>query len=86
MSVKLETKNNDHVHLSKIENGQLAEIIKWASDRMVGKIIQRLGDSIIVIGEDDRAQYTTLLEVCHNYDNYIIRILKPSEKIVIESN
>lgn len=73
--------NNDVINIASLQDGQVAEIVKWGKDvRRVGAIIQRLETTIIVIGEHSDYSYPNILSA-DNLEDYLVKVLKEGDLI-----
>lgn len=81
--VKVISKTPQVVSLGDMQDGDLAEIVKWHSDRRKpGDLIMRHKDMIIVLGEPCGESYTSVLESeCAEKDK--VAILKGQITIVV---
>ena len=62
MSVTIRDGNEKIIHVSKMQDGQIGEIVSWLAFCYVGKIVQRYGDNLIVVGEGFDESWANLFE------------------------
>ena len=68
----------------EMECGQIGEILNHLGNEAAsGKIVQRHGDLLIVIGEREGARFSTLMG---GYKGMTVRLLEVGEQIFIKSN
>jgi hypothetical protein len=88
MSVKLESNNNTIINVHDMKDGQIAEIVNWGDndyiENYIGKIVQKLGDILITVGEGVVGTSSTIFN--RKEDNYFVRLLNIGEKIEIVEN
>lgn len=72
--------------LGNMEDGQIAIVRSWRGREpsMVGEVVQRYGDTLILVGKRHGLSYTT----CFGYewskeDQYKVEILEPGTTLVI---
>lgn len=71
-----------HVCLSKMEDGDIAEIVKWGINHIqIGKIVQRYKNNLIVIGSHSGAGWSDIFKPGVCLDDCIVRILPPGTQI-----
>lgn len=73
--------NEEIVCLSKMEDGDVAEIIAWTDRREIGKVIQRYGNNIIIIGEPYGSSYPTILGYDNVDEECLVKILSKGTTI-----
>lgn len=73
--------NNDVINIASLQDGQVAEVVKWGKDvSRVGAIIQRFETTIIVIGEHSDYSYPSILSA-DNLEDYLVKVLKEGNLI-----
>lgn len=85
MPVELSGKEVSDVHASAMRDGQIAVITRWDFDKYIGRIVQRFGNDLIVIGLDKGNAWSGLMCVpipapCR------VRILADGETLTIKDN
>lgn len=82
MRLRLEGTSDVSIPVGVMKDGDIGVITQWDGlESDIGKIVQRLGDTIIVLGQDSKQQWPI---VCTGRTgNYRVRILEKGEKIVI---
>lgn len=85
MSVVLERGKGDSIHIDDMKDGDIAEIVtRMPSGEHVGKIVQRIYQNLIIIGESGMNGWTGFF-VTRTPKNRFVRILKDGEKLVIKT-
>jgi len=86
MSVRIESSNRPRdLCVNDMRDGQLGIVVRWSYDNCVlGRIVQRCKDVIIVLGESSGSSHTTVLN--NRNEDCRVRLLETGEKIVVESN
>lgn len=58
-----------------MQDGQVAEIVKWGKDTSkIGTLIQRFDTKIIIIGKGSGYSYPNILSTDHP-ENFLVRVL-----------
>jgi hypothetical protein len=73
--------NSVGISFNDLEDGQLAVILNCDADQDIGKVAQRLGDELIIVGEPRREVYED-----PDYHNLCLRVLENGELIVVDEN
>lgn len=73
--------DNDVINIASLQDGQVAEVVKWGKDvSRVGALIQRFKTTIIVIGEHGDYSYPSILSA-DNLEDYLVKVLKEGNLI-----
>ncbi len=82
--IKLQNKQKDTICVSELKDGQIAEIVLWANVIHIGKIVQRYGDSLVVIGSTRGDSWPSCFGgEWHENNSYRLRPLKVGESLEI---
>lgn len=75
------TINNDVISITSLQDGQVAEVVKWSGNTSkIGTIIQRFDTTIIIIGKGSGYSYPDLLST-DNPKDYLVRVLNEGDLI-----
>lgn len=75
------TINNGVIDITSLQDGQVAEVVKWSEDTSkIGTIIQRFDTTIIIIGKGSDYSYPNLLST-DNPEDYLVRVLNEGNLI-----
>lgn len=86
MSVKLTNQIAEDISVFEMKDGQIAVITKWPCDSLyIGKIVQRYGNSLMVIGMDCGNGWPVFYDGLPD-PAYRVRLLQPGETITIVKN
>jgi len=67
-----------------MKDGQIAEIVQWSYGEAIGKIVQRYGKILIVLGGEKGKAFTTVLDEIR--ENCRVRILPGGTTLEITNN
>ena len=74
--------NNDVIDIASLQDGQVAEVVKWSGDTSkIGTIIQRFDTTIIIIGKGSGYSYPNLYLSTDNPKDYLVRVLNEGDLI-----
>ena len=74
------------VALSKMKDGDVAEVIKWRDDGVPqGTVVQRYGKAIVLIGVQEDLCYPNIFDVEKGVSSgeYLVSILPKGTKIIL---
>lgn len=75
------TINDGVIDITSLQDGQVAEVVKWSGDTSkIGTIIQRFDTTIIIIGKGSGYSYPNLLST-DNPEDYLVRVLNEGDLI-----
>ena len=83
--LELKNKKTDEVHVSEMEDGDIAIITKWEVKNYVGRVVQRYKNYLLTLGEDSGSGWGKFFNnkgMNNNYDDYV-RILKKGEILIV---
>lgn len=81
--VCLERVYDDVIPLNKLRDGEVCEIVKWTLQTFQGMVCQRHSNMMFAINSTIFWSDVSIMPGYENNDTFLVRPLKPGEKIVI---
>ena len=80
--VTLKTEVND-IPMSEMRDGEIAVLTKFYRKEYIGKLVQRYGGDIILLGRPEVYSFKNILSFKSSEEENRVRILQPGETITI---
>ena len=82
--VKLKTQKTDSIHVSEMQDGELAVITQWTDKCFIGSIVQRYSNSLICLGCHYGHSWSNLFNFNRGVaEECRVRLLEAGEELVI---
>lgn len=77
---------NNYIHVLGMRDGQIGVIRRWADNVHIGEIVQRYGDTLIVIGKGWSDSWVDIFKTNKPLCNCHVEILPNETTLTIQAN
>lgn len=84
--LQLDEANKNEINVDQLKDGQIAVITTWPLEDLIGSIVQRYNDSLIILGKSSLYAFLGILGSNINFNDHRVRILNNNTKLVVVNN